>query len=148
MPFQSTKRYGHELGFSCCFRQWKAQSHCRLLHGYALSFKFVFEAEELDYCGWCVDFGSMKGLKGWLENTFDHTLVVSADDPELTVFKLLHQKGIANVVVLDACGCEMFAQLVHECTVIWLKDNGYSPRVRLVSTEVAEHGSNSAIYLG
>ena len=41
--WRSTKTYGHEEGLSCCFRQWRAtHSHCRLLHGYALSFRLTF----------------------------------------------------------------------------------------------------------
>lgn len=31
--YQSTKTYGHDRGFSCAFRQWRADSHCRLIHG-------------------------------------------------------------------------------------------------------------------
>ena len=73
--YQSGKTYGHEVGFSCAFRQHKAQSHCKFLHGYALSFKFIFEADELDARNWVVDFGSLKSLKGWLENTFDHKTI-------------------------------------------------------------------------
>ena len=32
-------------------------SHCRLIHGYALAFKFVFATRELDERNWCFDFG-------------------------------------------------------------------------------------------
>ena len=31
--FLSTKTYGHDLGLSAAFRQWRAESHCRLIHG-------------------------------------------------------------------------------------------------------------------
>ena len=55
--FRSTKTYGHEMGFSCAFRQHRADSHCRLVHGYALAFHFEFEATELDVRNWVVDFG-------------------------------------------------------------------------------------------
>jgi 6-pyruvoyltetrahydropterin/6-carboxytetrahydropterin synthase len=39
------KTYGHELGLSACFRQHRAKSHCRFLHGYPLSFTFTFAAD-------------------------------------------------------------------------------------------------------
>lgn len=146
--YLSTKEYGHEIGLSACFRQWKAESHCNQLHGYALAVKFVFGAAELDVRNWVVDFGSLKSLKGWLQDTFDHTLLVSEDDPKLEVIKQLDDiHGIAKVVVVPACGCEMFAEMIFVCTEIWLKDNGYSPRVKLLSVEVKEHGANSAIKL-
>lgn len=31
MTYVSTKTYGHEVGLSATFRQWRASSHCRLL---------------------------------------------------------------------------------------------------------------------
>jgi len=57
--FRSTKTYNHNEGLSCCFRQWRADSHCKLLHGYALAFKFVFATRELDARNWCYDFGGL-----------------------------------------------------------------------------------------
>lgn len=146
MTYKSTKLYGHEIGLSACFRQWRAQSHCRLLHGYALAVRFEFEADELDERNWVVDFGSLKSLKGWLENTFDHTLLVAMDDPDREHLTFLDHLGLAKVVEVEATGCEAFAKLIFECTQVWLKDNGYAPRVRLSSVEVKEHGANSAIY--
>jgi 6-pyruvoyltetrahydropterin/6-carboxytetrahydropterin synthase len=146
MTYQSTKRYGHEIGLSCAFRQWKAHSHCSLIHGYALAVKFTFEASELDRCGWVVDFGALKSLKGLLEDQFDHTLLVSEDDPHKDEICALSGLGIANVQVVEATGCEAFARLIFECTEVWLQDNGFSPRCWVASVEVAEHGANSAIY--
>lgn len=146
MIHQSTKTYGHELGFSCAFRQWKAHSHCRLIHGYALAFKFTFEAEVLDDTNWVVDFGGLKGLKAILENTFDHTLIIAEDDPERKLFESMSQANVCKLVVLPAAGCEKFAEYVYEVAEMWLYDAGFAPRCTLVSVEVSEHGANSAIY--
>jgi len=146
MTFLSTKTYGHEIGLSACFRQWRADSHCRLLHGYALAVRVEFMASELDIRNWVVDFGSLKSYKGWLENTFDHKLLVAEDDPELETLMNLHRQGLAQVVMVEATGCEAFAKMIYEFTEIWLKDYGYSPRVVVHSVEVREHGANSAIY--
>ena len=146
MTFRSTKTYGHEIGLSACFRQHRAESHCRLLHGYALAVKFVFEADELDERNWVVDFGSLKSLKGMLEDIFDHKLLVAEDDPMLPKLMELQMVGLADVVVVPATGCERFAELIYECTEQWLADNGYAPRCQLVSVEVREHGANSAIF--
>lgn len=146
--YRSTKTYGHEIGLSACFRQWRAESHCRLLHGYALAVRFEFEATELDVRNWVVDFGSLKSLKGMLEDTFDHTLLVAEDDPMKDELCSLAGLGLARCVVVPATGCEAFARMIYEAAEVWLKDNGYSPRCRLVSVEVREHGANSAIYSG
>ena len=147
-PLHSTKTYGHSLGFACAFRQWKAESHCRLLHGYALGFKFVFAASEMDHCGWVVDFGGLRDLKAILEDTFDHTTLVASDDPEIARFHTLHSLGVIRMVEVAATGCEAFARMIFDCTEQWLKDAGFSPRCWLVSVEVMEHGANSAISFG
>lgn len=146
--YQSTKTYGAELGLSVAFRQWHADSHCRFLHGYALAIKFVFEASELDARNWVVDFGALKSLKWQLEDTFDHKTLVAEDDPEIEAFCDMHARDTINMVVVPATGCEKFAELIFGVTEVWLRDTGYTPRVRLVSVEVREHGANSAIYTG
>jgi len=146
MTHRSTKTYGHELGFSCAFRQWRAESHCRLIHGYALAFRFEFEAEVLDVRNWVVDFGGLKPLKQILEDTFDHTTVIAQDDPHLEYFRQGERLGVMRLVVVEAGGCEKFAELIYEVTEQWLKDAGFSPRCKLVSVEVKEHGANSAIF--
>lgn len=147
-PVLSTKTFGHDLGFSCAFRQWKAHSHCNKVHGYALGFKFVFAATKRDECGWVVDFGGLKPLKQILADTFDHRLLVATDDPMIEQFREMHLHKMADVVEVPATGCEAFATMVYDVTSQWLADAGFSPRVWLVSVEVSEHGANSAIAQG
>lgn len=145
LVYGSTKTYTHSIGLSCCFRQWRADSHCRFLHGYALQVKLVFETKELDERNWVVDFGSLKSFKGWLEDTFDHKLLVAEDDPYKHMFlSMEHDEGVCEVRVLPALGMEQFARMIYEYGESWLKDNGYSPRCHLQEVEVSEHGANSA----
>ena len=145
MPYQSTKTYGHNIGLSACFRQPNAHSHCKFLHGYSLQFKFTFQAAELDERNWVVDFGGLKPLKAWLEDNFDHKVVLDEKDPYLSTFQILENQGLADLNIVDGVGVEMFAKhaynfadkLVREMT-----DN----RCWVLSVECAEHGANSAIY--
>lgn len=148
MTYISTKTYGHETGLSACFRQHRAHSHCRFMHGYALAFRLEFEAEELDHNGWVVDFGSLKSFKGALEQQFDHKTLVAFDDPKLPLFTELHEHGLIQLREVPATGCEAFAMLVYQYADVWLADNGYAPRVRVRSVTCSEHAGNSAIYTG
>lgn len=141
----STKTYGHNIGLSAAFRQWRAESHCNKLHGYALAIKFVFQAEVLDHRNWVVDFGGLKGLKGILEDSFDHKTLVAEDDPCRDWFENAAAEGILDVVYVPATGCEAFAELIFHVTEQWLRDAGFG-HVSLYSVEVSEHGANSAIY--
>lgn len=142
----SSKNYAAEVGLSSCFRQHRAHSHCRFLHGYALSFRFTFGAVELDHNGWVVDFGGLKSLKQILESTFDHKTVLAEDDPQMEWFIEAEKRGILELVILPATGCEKFAEFVYGVAETWLKDAGFAPRVRLISVEVTEHGSNGAMF--
>ena len=147
MSYRSTKTFGHELGLSACFRQWRADSHCRFLHGYALSFKLTFEAEELDERNWVIDFGSLKPVKAWLVEMFDHRLLIARDDPEKDeLIRLCLDLNIAEYALVDKTGCEAFAELVAGRVNDWLYTNGHHPRVRLIEVECREHGANSAIW--
>ena len=144
--FRSTKTYGHNEGLSCCFRQWRAtHSHCRFIHGYALAFRFVFAAAELDQNHWCFDFGALKPVREWLKSTFDHTMLVAEDDPELPRFELLARDGLIDLRVLPATGCEAKARYTFDHVASFI-EKASSSRVWLESVEVMEHSGNSAIY--
>lgn len=145
MIYKSTKTWGHSIGLSCAFRQWRAQSHCRFIHGYALSIRVEFASRTLDVRNWVVDFGSLKSFKQQLEDTFDHKLVVAQDDPDAEVLFNLNRLSLAQVVILPAVGCEKFAEYVAGAGQTWLQANGYGDRVWISKVEVAEHGANSAI---
>lgn len=145
MPrYSSSKTWGHDVGLSCAFRQWRAESHCRLLHGYALAVSLRFDADRLDHRNWVVDFGGLKPIKGWLCETFDHKLLVAQDDPERDVLQGLHDAGLADVLVVPATGCEAFARLIFDHVTAWLRQEDPEGRVRLAEVEVREHGANSA----
>ncbi len=145
MAYFSTKRYGHNIGLSACFRQPKAHSHCKFLHGYSLAFKFTFGCNELDERNWVVDFGGLKTLKTMLEDTFDHKVVLDKEDPHLMDFRVLQSKGLVDIVVLDGVGVEKFAEHAYEMAtkVVNVLTDG---RCWVEEVECAEHGANSAIY--
>ena len=145
MKYQSTKTYGHNIGLSACFRQPNAHSHCKFLHGYSLQFKFVFQARELDERNWVVDFGGLKPLKAWLEDSFDHKVVLDKRDPYLSTFKILEDQGLADLNIVDGVGVEKFAEHAFRFANA-LVDKMTDGRCWVESVECSEHGANSAIY--
>ena len=78
-----------------------------------------------------------------MSSDLDHVMMVAVDDPELKRLKDL--TDIANVKILPNVGCEAFAEFVYSH---WANkiDRETQGRVRLVSVECFEHGSNSATY--
>ncbi|KKL70780.1 hypothetical protein LCGC14_2101510 [marine sediment metagenome] len=143
--YVSTKRYDHTCGYSIAYRQHRADSHCRLIHGYSLAFEFEFEAEELDVRNWVCDFGGFSTLKDLLDEYFDHTLLVAQDDPELEFFKKIGDRGLAKVREVYATGCEGLAEfLFWWMNEMWVPQNGYGDRVFCRKVRVMETPSNSA----
>ena len=149
--FQSTKVFD---GFSCCFRQWKAETtHCKYLHGYGVSFKVKFEGD-LDHRNWVWDFGGMKRAKTlidfkqpkeWMDFMFDHTVIVADDDPHKEGFLEMDTIGVAQVRVVPATGAEKFAEYIFHKLNNFVKTETQE-RVRVVKVEFREHGKNAAIY--
>jgi 6-pyruvoyltetrahydropterin/6-carboxytetrahydropterin synthase len=141
-------------GYSTCFRQWKAEdTHCKFLHGYAISFRVWFEGE-LDHRNWIWDFGGMKRSKTKINGMYpkdffswllDHTTIIAQDDPYLDKFQQLDKDSIIQLRILPATGCEKFAQYLYETINTFLieETNG---RVKAVKVEVYEHERNSASY--
>jgi len=151
--FQSTKLFD---GFSCVFRQWKANNtHCRFLHGYGVSFRVWFEGG-LDDRNWVWDFGGMKrartkidGMspKEWMDHMFDHTVIIAKDDPMFALLNDLERYEIAQVRVVEATGAEQFAKFIFDKLNPFVQEET-DGRVRVAKVEFMEHGKNTAIYEG
>ena len=146
MTYYSTKTYGHNIGLACVFRQPNADhSHCHLLHGYSLAFRFTFGCDQLDNKNWAVDFGSLKPLKKWLEDHFDHKTAVDINDPHLDKLKELEKHDLAEIVEFDGVGAEMFAKHAFDFADTLIREQTNN-RCYVVEVECMEHGANSAIY--
>ena len=149
--YKSTKLFD---GFSCCFRQWKAEkTHCKFLHGYGISFRVTFEGK-LDHRNWVWDFGGMKraetlidGLqpKAWMDYMFDHTVIVAIDDPDLKYFQTMNDSGIIQLRVIEATGAEKFAEFIFNKLNTFV-DEETDGRVKVAQVEFMEHSKNTAIY--
>lgn len=150
--YKSTKIYD---GFSCCFRQWKADTTaCKFLHGYGVSIKIWFEGD-LDHRNWVFDFGGLKrattkidgmSAKDWFDYMFDHTVIVAEDDPEVERFKELHDTHTLQLRIVDAVGAEKFAEFVYDKLQPFVNEET-GGRVKITQVEFREHHKNSAIYV-
>ena len=149
--FKSTKLFD---GFSCCFRQWKAETtHCKFLHGYGISFRVTFEGQ-LDHRNWVWDFGGMKRAKTkidgmspkeWMDYMFDHTVLVAIDDPDLKIFQTMHDNSIIQLRVIEATGAEKFAEFIFKKLNTFVRTET-NDRVHIKRVEFMEHNKNTAIY--
>jgi 6-pyruvoyltetrahydropterin/6-carboxytetrahydropterin synthase len=155
MPkFQSTKIFD---GFSTVFRQYQATTtHCRFLHGYAIEFKVTFEGD-LDHRNWVWDFGGMKrsstridgmSAKAWMDYMFDHTVIITKDDPYLAHFQEADEVGIIQLREMDGpVGAERFAEFIYKKLNAFVQEET-DGRVKIARVEFFENKKNTAIYEG
>ena len=118
-----------------------------------VAFKVTFEGE-LDHRNWVWDFGGMKRAKNlidgmqpktWMDYMFDHTVIITEDDPQRETFKEMNREGIIQLRRVEASGAEKFAELVFNKLNDFVKIET-DKRVRVVEVEFRENGKNAAIY--
>lgn len=159
--YYSTKHYEQE--FPVAYRQWRADRKsgkpdgtpysgneipgCNAIHGYALSFTFFFRCETVDARNWVVDYGSLRPLKEFLKENFDHTLLLAVDDPHYETIKALGTLGLAKVVEVEATGCEALSKfLVDYTNEMFLPIHYPNSGIECYKVEVRETPSNMAFY--
>lgn len=140
--FTSTKKF---TGFPCTHRQWRAESHCRFVHGYSREFYFEFACNERTTEGWVVDFGGLKDVKQMLEHYFDHTFLAAQDDPELSTWQELDKKGVIQLRILPNPSMEGTAEWLYQQVNKMVKEKTKN-RAWLTLVEVRENEKNSAIF--
>ncbi len=144
MATYTSTKFFKEIG-PCAYRNWQSDTDCYLLHGYDRSFRFVFGCDQLDKQGFVVDFGGLKNVKRQLEDWFDHTVILQADDPLVHVFRQIEKAGHLKLQTFPLISCEGLAEFVGEYVdeVIRGKNNS---RCWVISCEMIEAEKNSAIW--
>lgn len=147
MSFYSTKKMGP---ISTGHRQWRDDGHCAQIHGYGRYVEFTFECLSLDGRQWVMDFGDLKDVKKWLEEQWDHRVLIASDDPQMELIMQAHSTNLMNVNIMDVSngygpGIEGSCKFVydHVNPMILKKTGG---RVWVKRVQIWEHENNTAIY--
>lgn len=153
MTYQSTKLFG---AISTGHRQPEAaekrdSSKCAFVHGYGRMVEITFICKELDKRGWCVDYGDLKEIKEWLEEQWDHRVLINSDDPKLEEIKQMHEKGLIHINIMNrdlgyGAGIEQSCKFVCDFVDRWIKIRTEG-RCSVWSVRIWEHASNSSIYI-
>jgi 6-pyruvoyltetrahydropterin/6-carboxytetrahydropterin synthase len=115
------------------------------VHGYSRSFTLWFGAQELDSCGFVVDFSSLRPFEQRLREQFDHTFLANADDPLLAEWRRLDELGALDLRVMDNVGMEATAALVWEWANELLQQRD-GERTCCWAVEARENRRNAATY--
>jgi 6-pyruvoyltetrahydropterin/6-carboxytetrahydropterin synthase len=151
--YYSTKKFG---AISTGHRQFRAaelrdSSRCAWAHGYGRHVEFTFGASELDARGWVVDFGGLRFVKAFLDEQWDHRLLLSSEDPLLPQFLELQELGGCNINVMDASkgwgpGIEQSCRFVYDHIAPRIFSDS-AGRCSVTKVQIWEHDNNSAIFV-
>ena len=140
MIYESSKTFNN---YPCAHRRHRHDGHCAWIHGYSRSFTLWFQCSERTINGFVMDFGKLAPIKEFLEDHFDHTLLIDSSDPLIADFKSLESQGACKLIVYDDVGMEGTCLFVMQWVDKWLETET-SGRVWLSSIEVRENDKNSA----
>ena len=139
--YKSTKTF---TGLPCAHRQWRDEGHCSLVHGYDRTVIITFGCHALDEKGWVVDFGGLKKVKAWLEDKFDHTLLINEDDPMRPLFEK-HDGVLRKLTILPNVGMEGSSNYIYRQVNPMIEEMTQG-RCWVVSVECRENVKNSALF--
>lgn len=127
--------------YPAAHRQPFHDGHCALIHGHNWTFKVGLRSETLDGNGFVYDFGHFKWLKEWLNYMFDHTLLLQANDPELTTIETRIGEFSA-IRIVNSVSAEGLAELVYN----YIRYEKPELAHMLAYVTVEEDSKNSATY--
>lgn len=114
---------------NCVYRDWRQAPGAKsYLHGYQLSVAIDIENED-----------GLGEFEQWLNETFDHTMLITHDDPFGALFAGL-PNTTARVVNVDNVGVENFAQMIFA--------RARKTTSTVTSVAVTEQGGSSYTYEG
>ncbi len=142
--------------FPAAHRQPNHHGHCRLIHGHNWGFDIHFSCGQLDENGFVVDVGMLGVVKAFLQEDFDHTLLLNESDPALKSLQMTLGDNaggeilFAKIVVVPNCGMEGLAKYVAEEVTGLIASGAFPGFLRLLkvtSVTCWEDSKNSATYV-
>lgn len=135
----TAERY-HDI--SCGHRVYGHESKCAHLHGHNYRIHFVIEAPVLDSVGRVIDFSVIKTLLcEWLEQNYDHKMLIWEKDPLLHELAKLDPGGIIQVSYNPTTE-NIAKHLVENIAPLQLSGTG----CRLIKCKIEETRKCSASY--
>ena len=141
--YKSTKLFQH---LASAYRNHKSDSDCYMLHGYGRDIYVEFGSSSLDKQGFVIDFGDLKEVKRWLEDNFDHTTVLQADDPLIGQFRALEKEGCLKLTLVPTVSCEGWACYIAKYIDAHIQ-KATNGRAWVQLVEVRENSKNSGVYV-
>lgn len=133
------------------YRLWYSpDAFDRALRPRVIDIKVNFESHILDVDQRVISSRSefIKNLDTMIATNFTNKTVIEQDDPDLDIFKQLHDRGLLDIIIVpNKVGAENFAHGVYNWVKVYLIDSGLIGRIDVRTVDVVEDAKNIAIYV-
>lgn len=120
---------------------------CSCIHGHSYKVEVVLKADKLNDHGFVIDFGDLKLFQKFLDENFDHALVVTSYDYNERDDRLSNQKYFVMPIEYNNTSAENFAHFFcNKIIQIFEHDLDFSQNVVSVKVKVWETENNYASY--
>jgi 6-pyruvoyltetrahydropterin/6-carboxytetrahydropterin synthase len=126
-------------------RQHRHDGHCALIHGHTGSITLTFGCHAPDENGFVMDFGKLKFLQRWIDETLDHACVFSPEDPLREALLQVGGRALWKPSVVPNGSCEDMARHLFAVFSPMIDDTS-AGRAFLTAVEIVEDSKNSATY--
>ena len=133
-----------EVRWEAAHRLLNYKGKCANIHGHSYRAIFTFESNKLDENGMVIDFTILKkALQTWLDEYWDHSLILNKLDPLIDSIKDLRNSVDTKIYLFDGNPtAENMARALFS-----IANNIFKPNVYFVSVEVFEGRKSSAVYI-
>ena len=120
---------------------------CSCIHGHSYKIEMVLFAKDLNSQGFIIDFGELKPFQKWLDDNFDHALIVTEKDykEELNILLQKHKyfimRGYNNTSAENMA--HLFVNTFYE---LFKEDLDFKNNVYQIFCKVWETENNYASY--
>lgn len=134
-----------------CYRIWRSHdAFDRSLRPRVFDIKISFESHTLDSDQRVLSSRSdfIKNLETMIATNFTHKTVIEDSDPDVDIFKQLHDRGLLDIVIVpNQVGAESFAHGIFNWIKAYLIDSNMITRVDVRTVDVVESRNNTAVYV-
>lgn len=130
-------------------RQHNHTGHCKYIHGHNWGISVTIASRDLDENGFVFDFGNFKDFRAYLNEVFDHSVLINESDPEMSRWVELNDLGLMKVTVVPLASCEGLAAHFFQYLSTYVRERTPSNRfARVTEVTVTEDSKNSATVTG
>ncbi len=121
-------------------------SPCAKIHGHSYKVELTIKSRKLDTNGMVLDFSELKPIKTWVDENWDHGMIMSKSDPDIQKYRddkniKLFESDYSNITAENMC-----VELIKQVETMFqnIEDHTQLANVDAVEVVIWETSNNKA----